>query len=84
MNIEEISWALIPGGSLKNAGRLIGPLRYLRLQFSNFKQFVSSSCFRGALNNTNIIEFGKFLLQFKNQKSGSKTVCSFFSFLLGK
>ena len=36
LNIEEITWALIRGGRLKNAGRLIGSLRYM--EKSNFHE----------------------------------------------
>ena len=33
--------------------------------------------FRGAPTHADIIEFSAFLLQLKNQRSGSKTVCGF-------
>ena len=40
--------------------------------------------FWGALTHANITEFSNFLLQLKNQRSGSKTVCSFSIILILK
>ena len=50
--------------------------RYPKLQFPKFKMFVSRSVF-GVLQLTQISEFSNFLLQLKNQRSGSKIVSGF-------
>ena len=40
LNIEEITWVLIPGGRLKNAGRLIGSLRHVkRIKVSSLENY---------------------------------------------
>ena len=53
-----------------------------KLRFSKFKRFVSRSVFGELHFNADIIEFYNFLLQLKNQRSGSKTVCRFFIILI--
>ena len=50
--------------------------RYPKFQFPKFKKFVSRLIF-GELQLTQISEFLNFLLQLKNQRSGSKTVSGF-------
>ena len=40
LNIEEITWVLIPGGRLKNAGHLIESLRHVkRIKVSSLKNY---------------------------------------------
>ena len=51
---------------------------YSKLLFAKFKKGSSpGSIFGGAPTPLDIIEFSNFLLQLKNQRSGSKTVCGF-------
>ena len=52
-------------------------MTFSKLRFSKFKKFVSSSFFLGALTHADIIEFSNFLLQLKNERSGSKIVWLF-------
>ena len=56
-------------------------MTHSKLRFSKFKKFNFRSVF-GELPDT--IEFSNFLLQLKNQRSGSKTVCGIPLALLGK
>ena len=50
--------------------------KYPKLQFPKFQKFVSRSAL-GELQLTQISEFSNFLLQHKNQKSGSKNLSGF-------
>ena len=49
--------------------------------FKVFKKVHLQVSFWGAPTHTDIIEFSNFLLQLKNQRSGSRTVCGFSTFL---
>ena len=54
------------------------------LRFFKFKKFRLLISFWGTLTHSNIIEFSNFLLQLKNQRSESKTVCGFPSIFILK
>ena len=55
---------------------------FSKLRFSGFKKFVTRSVFGGAPTHADIIEFLKFLLLLRNQRSGRKTVSDFYYFNL--
>ena len=57
---------------------------FSKLWFFKFKKFVTRLGFGGTPANRDTIEFQKFLLQLKNQRSGSKTVPGFFIILILK
>ena len=64
-------------------------MTFSKLQFSEFKKFFSRSVFgepqlMDQVNSTHIIEFSNFLLQLKNERSGSKTLCGFYIILILK
>ena len=50
-------------------------MSYLKLRFSKFKKVPRQVNFWEAPTHAGIIEFSNFLLQLKNQRSGSKTLC---------
>ena len=49
-----------------------------------FQNICHQASFWGAPTHADIIEFSNFLLQLKNQRSGSKTVCGFSIILILK
>ena len=51
---------------------------FSKLRFSRFKIFLTIATFWETLTDADINEFETFLLELKNQLSGSKTVCGFF------
>ena len=52
-------------------------IRFQEFYFLRLKSICLQVSFWGAPTNADIIEFSDFLLQLKNQRSGSKTVCGF-------